>query len=257
MENQKFISRQNLGKTIYWSPWLGCHKISEACLNCNVDVTRPFIAKRYSTLRLENAPAGSVILTAFSTDFFLEEADPYREQAWETIKTFPNLIFLIITKRVDRISKCLPVDWNEGYSNVILSITVETNQKVAERLPIFAKIPAKHKWLSVAPILEDINLSTYLKAANIECVEVLGEKCFSLNNTKIRPCYYSWFKHLAEQCKEADLRFSILACGDKFNYNESWHSDNSACYHSILADSLNLDIVKPITFNLKDITVTI
>jgi protein gp37 len=42
------------------------------------------------------------------SDFFIEEADLYIDQAWEIIKQHSNLIFVIITKRVHRIKDCLP-----------------------------------------------------------------------------------------------------------------------------------------------------
>jgi hypothetical protein len=45
---------------------------------------------------------------------------------------------------------------------VVLSITVETNATVSERLPVFKDVIAKHKWLSVAPILEELDLEYYL-----------------------------------------------------------------------------------------------
>jgi hypothetical protein len=40
---------------------------------------------------------------------------------------------------------------------------VETNSTINERLPIFKDIIAKHKWLSTAPVLEELNLEYYLE----------------------------------------------------------------------------------------------
>jgi hypothetical protein len=48
-----------------------------------------------------------------------------------------------------------------------------------------------------------------------------------------------------------------LAGGWKFIYNNSIYQDNYACYHSRIADDLNLDIIKPIVFELDGITITI
>jgi hypothetical protein len=49
-------------------------------------------------------------MTCLSSDFFIEQADPYRDWAWSEIKNNPENIFLIITKRVDRIKDHLPKD---------------------------------------------------------------------------------------------------------------------------------------------------
>lgn len=249
------MNKQNLGKTKVWNPWVGCSKVSEACLNCNVDCTKPFKFEGYNFIPRRYPEKGSVILVTLLSDFFIEEADPYREGAWDFIKQHPNLIFLIITKRVDRISGCLPSDWGTGYNNVILSATIENNKRAVERLPIFKQIPAKHKWLSVAPLLEDLNLFDYLVEGWIEHIEVLGEKLFiQCNSETIRACKYEWIKKLSDQCRDLNIRFSVLVCGHKFIYNEETYSDNSACYYSKLADSLNLDVVIPITFELQGLT---
>ncbi len=47
--------------------------------------------------------------------------------------------FFFVTKRIDRLEKCLPPDWGMGYDNVEINCTVE-NQRMAEyRLPILQK----------------------------------------------------------------------------------------------------------------------
>lgn len=254
-----FKAKQNLGRTINWHPWTGCTKVSEACVNCSVDTDRDFSFHGYAFNNRTDIPNGTVILVTLLSDFFLEEADPYREGAWNIIKQNPNLIFLIITKRVARIQDCLPVDWGQGYENVILSVTVENNKRALERLPIFKTIPAKHKWLSICPLLEDLDLESVLAEGWIECLEVLGEKqtrgTTSIDN--VRECKYEWVKKLSDQCKKYNIRFSLLAAGCKFILNNQVVRDNKICYGSKFADSLNLDVEVPITFYLKDLIKTI
>ena len=50
-------------------------------------------------------PPGSRVYTCFSSDFLLEEADLWRDRAWEMIRWRSDLQFLFITKRILRAAK--------------------------------------------------------------------------------------------------------------------------------------------------------
>lgn len=54
---------------------------------------------------------GMKIFTCSWSDFFIEEADEWRSEAWEIIKDTPEFIYQILTKRPERVVKCLPPDW--------------------------------------------------------------------------------------------------------------------------------------------------
>jgi protein gp37 len=129
------------------------------------------------------------------SDFFITEADKYRNKVWEEIKNHPNLIFKIITKRADRIAECLPQDWGEGYDNVILCVTVENQARAEERLPIVEKIPMKHRWIACTPMLEQMDLSKFLATGAFEMVEVLGERTYKL---EARPIKHAWVLDMCE-----------------------------------------------------------
>ncbi|MDR0590565.1 MAG: phage Gp37/Gp68 family protein, partial [Puniceicoccales bacterium] len=131
---------------VYWNPWHGCHKISEGCLNCYVYcldrrygrdtsvVTRSKtgfnlpIAK--NRLKKYKIPPNTTIAVCLNSDFFIEDADPWRDEAWTIMKERCDCSFFIITKRVLRIPSTLPKDWGNGYPNVEIDVTTE-NQKVA------------------------------------------------------------------------------------------------------------------------------
>lgn len=108
--------------------------------------------------------SGREIATCFTSDFFIAEADEWRNEAWQIIKKRPDVDFLICTKRIERFNTCLPDDWGEGYDNVIIAVTCENQQKADERLPILLSIKAKRKCVFCSPILENIDLSPYLKS---------------------------------------------------------------------------------------------
>lgn len=242
-----FTNRVNLGNTYFWNPWVGCTKISEACTNC-------FYCPKFGEIVLDSAaslpdnlPHGTVIVTAFRSDFFIDSADIYRTEAWQTIKDHPEYIFLICTKRVQRIEQCLPTDWGDGYDNVVIMVTTENQKRADERLPVFLNVPCKHKWIAAMPLLEPINIEKYL-TQGIEHVEVGGERAFP---QYVRSLNYDWVAALAEQCVRTNTRMSFMTVGSRFIMgDEVFTNCGSACYHSRKADSLELDVAIPLSFQL-------
>ena len=122
-----------------WNPWHGCHKISAGCQNCYVYRIDAKIDKDSSiVVRTQNfnlpvrrgrddeykISCGEYVYTCFSSDFFLEDADEWRAEAWQMIGNRPDLYFFIVTKRINRFFISLPEDWEKGYDNVSVCCTV-------------------------------------------------------------------------------------------------------------------------------------
>ena len=212
---------------ISWNPWHGCIKISPGCKYCyvyrqdkmfgietgsdnvrkNADFDLPLRRKRDKSYKL---PPNSIVFTCFTSDFFVDLADQWRQDAWDMIRTRKDLTFFIFTKRIDRFSICTPTDWGDGYENVIIGCTVE-NQAMADfRLPIFKKLPIKHKAIIAAPLLEKIDISQYLDRS-IEEVSVGGE-----SGAYARICDYNWVTDIRRQCIEKDVSFCFHQTGAKF-----------------------------------------
>jgi len=148
-----------------------------------------------------------------TSDFFLDKADEWRKEAWAMIKIRQDLRFFIFTKRIDRFCVSLPADWEEGYENVIIGCTVENQAMADYRLPIFSKLPIKHKVIIVAPMLEKMDISAYLNDT-IEEVAVSGE-----SGAEARTCDYNWFLDIRRQCVEKDIPFCFHQTGAKLLKN--------------------------------------
>ena len=249
-----YNNKYNFGEINYiWNPWKGCFRLSEACENCYVKPINTF-KDNYCPFPYEGIKDGTVITVCLSSDFFLLEADKYRDLAWDTIMTHPNLIFLIITKRIERVAECLPENWGDGWNNVIIAATTETQARADERIPILLDLPLKHRWLACSPLLEELDLAKYLSTGKIEVIETLGERGYDM---PARPTKYEWMVNLQKQCAKYDVWFGILFIGHNFIMPDgSVIRDDCRCYHSPVADSLNLFHYKPITFKLKDLEVT-
>ncbi len=84
-----------------------------------------------------------------------------------------DLHFIFLTKRIERFMDCNPEDWNDGYDTVTVGCTVENQDRADYRLSIFRELPIKHKNIICQPLIENINLSAYLK--DVELVVVGGE----------------------------------------------------------------------------------
>ncbi len=206
-----------------WNPWHGCHKLSEGCRHCYVyrmdsrhARNAAEVKKNSSSFREPVAkdrkgdykhPAGTTFYTCFTSDFLLEDADGWRSEAWQLIKERSDCRFFIITKRIDRFEACMPDDWGEGYDNVMLAVTTE-NQKMADyRLPIYIDLPIRHKAIICEPLLEKIDLSSYLSPA-IELVSVGGE-----SGLEARVCDYDWVLDIRSQCISAHVPFDYHQTG--------------------------------------------
>lgn len=155
------------------------------------------------------AVSGTVFFTCFTSDFFISDADEWRNEAWNIIKTRSDCTFFFFTKRIDRFYECIPDDWGSGYDNVIIGCTVE-NQKMADfRLPIFLQCPIKHRRIGVEPMLERIDISQYL-CGDIEEVSAGGE-----SGPEARVCDYNWILDLRRQCLESHTRFTYHQTGSR------------------------------------------
>ncbi len=205
-----------------WNPWHGCHKLSAGCANCYVYRTDgkhgidssvvvktknfglPVRKKRNGDYKIES---GEIVYTCFSSDFFVEEADEWREEAWEMIRSRPDLHFWMITKRIHRLQAVVPEDWGEGYGNVTICCTMENQDRADYRLPIYRDAPIRHKIIVCEPLLSGIDLSSCL-GNWVEQVIVGGE-----SGHEARTCHYDWVLDIRRQCVEHGISFRFRQTG--------------------------------------------
>lgn len=208
-----------------WRPWHGCHKCSPGCLNCYVyrgdarygrDASKVYRTGEYDLPvrgRRDGSPrlaAGETVFTCLTSDFFVEDADEWRPRAWRMIRSRPDLMFFIITKRIGRFAVGLPEDWGGGYGNVTIAVTCENQQKASERLPQLLALPIRHRQIMCEPLLEEIDLTPWL-SADIEGVTAGGE-----SGESARLCRYDWVLSLARQCESAGVPFWFKQTGALF-----------------------------------------
>ncbi len=210
-----------------WNPWHGCIKKSEGCDHCYMyflDKMRDQDGSHiYRTKAGFNYPiqkdrkgnykikSGEQIRVCMTSDFFLAEADEWREEAWELMKIRSDVIFFLLTKRPERVAEHLPKDWGDGWDNIFFNVTAENQRRADERIPILLDLPFKHKGVMCAPFIDQVSIRKFLETGQIEQVLCDGE-----NYDGARPCHYDWVKLLRQECVDNNVTFVFCGTGRRF-----------------------------------------
>lgn len=183
-----------------WNPWHGCHKISAGCKNCYMfrdkakygqdpNVVLRSKTKFYDPLKWTEP---TTIFTCSWSDFFIEEADEWRDEAFAIMALTPHHTYQVLTKRPDRMLAYLNApdiaarialkmgqiggqraikkqdihalvqqgitvsefdEKNFFLPNVWLGVSVEDQKTARERIPLLLKTPAAVRWISAEPLL--------------------------------------------------------------------------------------------------------
>ncbi len=209
-----------------WNPWHGCVKCSEGCRHCymyfldrvrnrnGADIYKtkgfnyPIQKNRTGEYKIKS---GELIRVCMSSDFFLAEADSWRDEAWELMRMRPDVKFFLLTKRPQRVKNCLPKDWGDGWENVFFNVTCENQKRADERIPVLLELPFKHKGIMCAPFIGPVSIEKYLGDGQIEQVICGGE-----NYDGARPCNFEWVKALREECVFHNITFCFIETGTVF-----------------------------------------
>jgi protein gp37 len=174
-----------------WNPWWGCQRVGPECDNCYIYLNirkhhldayapdGPYRTKTwnhpYAWQRQMKPGEYARIFCVGHGDFFDRRVDSrgWRDEAWSIIRNTPNLVYLVLTKRPERIADHLPQDW--PYPNVWLGTSVGCRATLS-RVDHLRKIPIHDqavRMLSCEPLLE--NISAWLNLDGIGWLIVGGE----------------------------------------------------------------------------------
>ena len=246
-----------------WNPWHGCVKCSEGCENCymyyldemrdkdGAEIYRtsnaryPLSRDRKGRYKIQS---GEMISVCMTSDFFLEQADAWRDEAWEVIRARSDVVFYLLTKRPQRVAACLPPDWGDGWENVFFNVTCENQRRADERMPILLELPFRHKGVSCTPMIGPVTLEKYLDGGQIERVVCGGE-----NYGGRRPCCFDWVKSLREECAGRDITFCFIETGTVFIKDGKRYTLNDKRTQTVQAFRSGLNYEgRPMEFRLTD-----
>jgi protein gp37 len=156
------------------------------------------------------------VFTCSWSDFFIEHADPWRDDAWWIIKNTPHLTYQILTKRPENIIGRLPGDWYlpNGYPNVWLGVSVE-NMDYLWRTSLLMAVPASVHFVSYEPALGPVDFN----AANpgIDWIISGGE-----SGNKPRPADPAWFRQVRDFCSENEIAYFHKQNGGSHKIDRAW-----------------------------------
>lgn len=224
-----------------FNPWVGCTKVSPGCDHCYAEswakragrdfsaATRTTPANWKKPIQWNDAAAVKAgkrarVFCASLADVFDNAApNEWRADLFKLIAATPHLDWLLLTKRIGNVIRMLPSDWGDGYPNVWLGATVVTQAEVDRDVPKLIMTPARLRFLSCEPLLEEITFSgrwvPHENAAyhenfleRIDWVIVGGE-----SGSHARPMAQQWAELIRYQCKALGVAF-FMKQGSQANW---------------------------------------
>lgn len=238
-----------------FNPWVGCTKVSPACDHCyaeswakragHADLWHGSAPKRTTDANWRkplkwNAEAAKVrkrarVFCASLADVF-DNAVPHewRADLFRLIRATPHLDWLLLTKRIGNAPRMIHTALTLGHlltsrepfwpwPNVWIGITVVTQAEVERDVPKLLHLPARVRFLSCEPLLEEISFEgcwvsnedasvheNWLE--HIDWVIVGGE-----SGSKARPMAQQWVESIREQCGAFDVPF-FMKQGSQANW---------------------------------------
>jgi protein gp37 len=206
-----------------WNPVRGCTKVSPGCKHCYAktfaDRFRGVAGHAYEqgfTLRLVPeklaeplrwASPKMVFVNSMSDLFHKDVPDAYIVKVVEVMATADWHVFQVLTKRSDRLRNLLtgPLRKYAALPHIWWGVSVENRKHGLPRIADLQSSPAKVRFLSVEPLLEDLG-SVNLKG--ISWVIVGGE-----SGSGARPLEASWVRSIQLRCSSQGVAFFFKQWG--------------------------------------------
>ena len=202
-----------------WNPATGCTKVSAGCKNCYAEQ----LARRLQKMgapgyengfelslmpcRLKQPLARRKPTTYFvnSMSDLFHEGIPfsYLDQVFAVMRETPQHSYQVLTKRAALMRRYFAK--REVPNNVWLGVTVENKKHGLPRIDQLRKVPARTRFLSIEPLLEDLG---ELDLGGIHWVIVGGE-----SGSKARPMKASWARNVKRRCAERRVPFFFKQWG--------------------------------------------
>lgn len=203
-----------------WNPTVGCSKVSPGCAHCYAEA----MARRLKAMGVTGYENGfaltllpsrleeplqrkkpTVYFVNSMSDLFHEEIpDAYIRQVFEVIRRAPQHTFQVLTKRAERMAEFF-AGYGAAPPNAWLGTTVEDRQHGVPRLDWLRQVPARIRFVSAEPLLEDLGT---LDLSDIHWVIVGGE-----SGPSARPMKLEWVLRIKRQCEEQRAAFFFKQWG--------------------------------------------
>lgn len=203
-----------------WNPVIGCTKLSAGCKHCYAET----MARRLQAMGVAGYEDGFrkirtlpnrldeplkrtkptiYFVNSMSDLFHTQIPDSFIERVFDVMHRCPQHTFQVLTKRAERL---LDFTFERCVSDHIwLGVSVENKRHGVPRIDHLRYVPAKVRFLSVEPLLEDVGK---LDLTGITWVIVGGE-----SGPGARPMKEAWVRNVKRQCEEQGVSFFFKQWG--------------------------------------------
>ncbi|MHB0922652.1 MAG: DUF5131 family protein [Bellilinea sp.] len=246
-----------------WNVLSGCTKISAGCKNCYAaelhdrrhaaylrgaklpeQYAKPFSEIQLHPERLEmplHWKKPRKIFVNSTSDLFHEDVpDKFIGRIWSRMLECPNHIFIVLTKRADRMCKVVNQLTDEGTrkglrpaDNIWLMVSVENQEAADLRIPYLLRTNATVRGVSGEPLLGPVDLEKHLIKRSwfrpltgpinpTLSSPLTGDDKLMLNwvivggesGPNARPMHPDWARSLRDQCQAAGVPFFFKQWGE-------------------------------------------
>ncbi len=223
-----------------FNAWEGCAKVSPGCKHCyaetrnerfhggahwGVDAPRLMRSESYWREPLKWARAARAagerrrVFCSSLADVFEDrvDLDMPRARLFSLIEATPELDWLLLTKRPKNMHWLAPYSWRDRWPiHVWAGATAENMEMLELRSGWLRLIPARVRFLSCEPLLEDLDIDSVSRlnrnadeyTDGINWVIVGGE-----SGPKARPCAVEWIESIVRQCADAGVPCFVKQLG--------------------------------------------
>jgi protein gp37 len=206
-----------------WNPVRGCTKISPGCKHCYAET----FAERFRgvaghpyeqgfDLRLvpsklnepfKWATPRMVFVNSMSDLFHTEVPDEYIESIAKIMVAANWHTYQVLTKRAERLQELLrgKLRFAAAAENIWWGVSVENRKHGVPRISHLRRAPARVRFLSIEPLLEDVGI---LNLAGIHWIIVGGE-----SGAGARPMERDWVMSILKQARAQNVKFFFKQWG--------------------------------------------
>ena len=214
-----------------FNPWIGCTNVSPGCDRCYAerDMDKrlkvvewgPHGERKHTSIATwrnplkwqKNAAAfqrehgrRQRVFCASLADVFDNQISPaWREDLFALIRRCPDLDWQLLTKRPQNMARFLPPDWGDGYPNVWLGATAESQAYYDQRWPILARTPAIVRFVSYEPAIGPLRIA---KAPVPDWLICGGE-----SGPGARVMQPQWARDIRNDCERLGIAFFLKQFG--------------------------------------------
>ena len=206
-----------------WNPVRGCTKVSPGCTHCYAET----FAERFRgvpghpfefgfDLRLVPEKLGDplrwgtsrmIFVNSMSDLFHKDVPDDYIVSVARVMTAANWHTYQVLTKRADRLQSLLKgtLRFAAEQNHIWWGVSVENRQRGLPRVDSLRQAPAKVRFLSVEPLLEDLG---FINLNGISWVIVGGE-----SGPGARPMEAAWVRGIRAQCRAESVAFFFKQWG--------------------------------------------